>query len=150
MPGALAAAASATLIASYFATVLYVTTQTASCIDLAGPAHSAQCVKTGADQHSIAYLLLGLAVLALGLVLVGWRVSLTAWGIAAIGVAAILIALVADLPQKGRTGVLATDFSAGTVHAGAGLWLEVVGGVLALLAAATAVRASRGEVSGVL
>src|SRR5947209_1307909 len=132
----LALAAASALFASYFSTVVYVTTKTASCVDLATPAHAADCAKTGSDQHSIAFLLLGVAVLALALLFALRGVRLAALAIAALGVVALLIALIGDVPQTGRSGVLAGDFTAGTAHAGSGLWLELIGGALAIVAAA--------------
>jgi LPXTG-motif cell wall-anchored protein len=140
---ALALAAAGALIASYFATVVYVTTRTASCQDLATPLHSADCVKTGGDQHSIAFILLGLALLALAGIVVARGVRTAAAGIAAIGAAALLIALIADLPQTHRAGALASDFSAAKAHAGAGLALEIAGGALAVVAAAVGFRCAR-------
>jgi len=142
---ALALAAASALVASYFSTVVYVTTKTASCVDLATPAHAAECAKTGGDQHSIAFILLGVAVLALAFVFVLRGLALAPLGIAAVGLIALLIALIVDVPQTGRTGVLAGDFTAGTAHAGAGLWLELVGGALAIAAGAVAFISVRRE-----
>jgi LPXTG-motif cell wall-anchored protein len=135
---ALALAAASALVASYFSTVVYVTTKTASCVDLATPAHAADCAKTGGDQHSIAFILLGVAVLGLALLFVARRMRLASLAIGVVGLVALLIALVGDVPQTGRTGVLSGDFTAGTAHAGSGLWLELVGGGLAIVAAAVA------------
>ena len=71
--------------------------------------------------------------------------ALAPLGIAAVGLIALLIALIVDVPQTGRTGVLAGDFTAGTAHAGAGLWLELVGGALAIAAGAVAFISVRRE-----
>ena len=133
---ALALCAAVALIASYFASVVYVTASSASCVDLAGAGHAADCNKTGGDQHSIAYILLALAVLALAGLFVARREPLAGWGLAGVGLIALLIAVIGDLPDTNRAGALGADYTAARAHKGAGFWLELGGGLAAMAAGA--------------
>lgn len=135
-PVVLGAASAVALMASYFTTVVYVTTGSASCVDLATAAHSADCVKTGGDQHSVAFILLGVAVLALVTFALARGVVPAATAVVVVGAIALLIALIGDLPQASKTGFVG-HVVPGTAHAGTGLWLEIVGGALAIASGLT-------------
>lgn len=131
----LATLAGAALIASYFATVIYVTTKQASCDDLAaGQRLAGDCRKTGGDQHSVAFVLLGLVVLAMTALALARRAQGAQAVIVIVGIVAFAIALLDDLPQSTRNGAIGIEFVQASAHKGAGLWLELGGGALAAAA----------------
>jgi hypothetical protein len=138
----LSVAAALALFASYFATVVYVTVGSASCQDRAEQ-RAADCVKSGGDEHSIAFIQLALALVAMAVAAAAGGSRLAGLAIAAIGVVALVTALASDLPQTHRAGALASDFSAARAHPGAGLWLEIVGGAVALVAGVLALTGGR-------
>lgn len=101
-------------------------------------------VRTAADQHS--YALLMLAVFAVGstLLAVGTGLRAFAFAAAGFGVAALLLFLIIDLPDAGKLGTLGGDteftFSTAKAEPKSGFVLEAVGSVvlgLATLAFAT-------------
>src|SRR3954452_6521261 len=136
-------AAALFMIVSEFTTLRSVKVLTASCSDLADPSLRGSCVTHGGEEHAYALVLLGLVT------------ALMAWGAAvgrsrpagiallAIGAAVVAIALITDVPDIHKTGVLGERFDSAHAEAGPGLWLEIGGGGLALAAGAMAAVARR-------
>jgi hypothetical protein len=84
----------------------------------------------GHDQHSFAVLLVGLAALAMGLgVAFAGRARPAMAAIALLGIVALLIALIGDLPDVNSTGVIGQNYSNASVSARIGFWMEAVGAV---------------------
>jgi hypothetical protein len=126
------------MIVSEFATLRSVKVLTASCSDLADPSLRGSCVTHGGEEHSYALVLLGVVT-----VLMAWGAAVgrsRPAGIAllAIGAAVVAIALVTDVPDIHKTGVLGERFDSARAEAGPGLYLEIAGGALALAAGAMA------------
>ena len=97
---------------------------------------------TGAENHGYALLVIAVVALAMtGLALRGARPP--ALALAALGVAALAIALLVDLPDTRASGDLPESlaYEQARARARAGLWLELLGGVL--LAGAGGLLASR-------
>jgi hypothetical protein len=122
------------MIATEFTEIFSVEVLTATCEDLADPALADRCAATGGEQHSYALVLLGLFALAMA-----WGTSLgrsrpAAMALTAVGVAVLAIAVVGDVPDTTRAGEIGLNFSEAEVNPRIGLWLELVGGGLALLA----------------
>jgi len=46
----------------------------------------------------------------------------------------LLLALLRDLPASDDTGLIGRDYANATASAGAGLWFELIGGLLAVVA----------------
>lgn len=88
---------------------------------------------SGGSNHSYAMLLIGLAAAALGIAV--WRSEsrVALFGLGVLGVVALLIALLGDLPDSHATG-LAGSAAHGYINASstpsAGLYLETLGAVL--------------------
>jgi len=102
-------------------------------------ATSATPVRTIGTGHNDSYALIPLAVLAgvlgVGVFRSGSRPALLAVGL--IGLVALLIALVGDLPDAHRTGYIgsfSTHLSNATSTPSAGLYLETLGAVLLIAA----------------
>jgi hypothetical protein len=90
-------------------------------------------VKTG-PHHSWAQLVIAAAVLplALGVLRTGARPALFA--LLLLGALSLGIALIGDLPDIHKTGVIGAEFEAAAAHARAGIYLETLGGALLVVA----------------
>jgi hypothetical protein len=131
------------MVVSEFATLRSVKVLTASCSDLADPSLRSSCVTHGGEEHSYALVLMGLvtALMAWGAALGRSRPAGVA--LIAIGAAVVAIALLTDVPDIHKTGVLGERFDSAHAEAGPGLWLEIAGGALALAAGAIAAAGRR-------
>ncbi len=99
----------------------------------------------GADQHTYALLVLGLAALPIAAGAALARSRPAAGALALIGLIALLIALVGDAPDVNRSGLTA-GFRRAHATPGLGFWLELAGGAAVLLAgAAGGLVAPRGD-----
>jgi hypothetical protein len=107
---------------------------TATCSDLADVDLADKCETTGGEQHSFALVLIAImtGVMAVGAGLGGSRPA----GIALLGAGVIVLAitLIGDLPDTTKTGEVGSNCTSAHAEKGAGLWFELVGGVLAVLA----------------
>jgi hypothetical protein len=92
------------------------------------------CRQTGFERSSVALLLLGLLTLAMGSGAALGRSRPAAVALVVIGVVVIGIALLVDLPASDDTGLIGRRYAAAEATAGPGLWLELVGGALAVAA----------------
>ena len=107
----------------------------AGCEDaVADPELADGCEITGGEQHSFALVPIALlmGVMAVGAGLGGSRpaaVALLVGGLLVLGVA-----LIGDLPDTSSTGQVGQNFDEAEASAGPALWLEIVGGVLAVAA----------------
>jgi hypothetical protein len=89
--------------------------------------------RTGWDLHGPALLLI--AALGAALLPAALRGSLAAaLGVGVAGLAALGIAVIGDLPDVGATGLVGEGLREGRGEAGVGAYLEVLGGVLLLVA----------------
>jgi hypothetical protein len=99
-------------------------------------------VRTGSDQHSWAFGVMGVAGAAAAVFARATRQRLPALAAAMLGLIALVIALAVDLPDITASGVT-TDLEIGDAEPAAGFWFELAGaavltagaGVLALLLA---------------
>jgi hypothetical protein len=122
------AVATAALLAGVFmllaevTTVISVDLRTTSCEGIydTNPSLADDCSQVGFERHSVALLLLGLLTFAMG--------SGAAFG------RSRPAALALDLPASDDTGVIGQDYAQAHASAGIGLWFEIVGGALAVLA----------------
>jgi hypothetical protein len=103
--------------------------------------------QTGAERHSYALLLIGIAVCAAAML----ARSLEAWppaaGAAVLGGIVLAIALFGDLPDATRTDLVAGARLA-TAHPAAGFWVELTGAILAIVTGAVLAYLLRGRTSG--
>jgi hypothetical protein len=118
---ALALVAALLLVVSTFMTLLTITT---------GEAELAS--RTGLDHHSIALLLLGVAVVPMALgALRGARPAMFA--IAALGVVVLVVVLTVDLPATLKEGLFAVRYENAQAQPAEGFYVESLAGVLLLL-----------------
>src|SRR5437764_2924466 len=117
-------------IAADFATLRSVKVLTASCSDLADPRLRDTCVTTGHEEHSYALVLIGVAALVMVWGATAGRSRPAGGALALLGAAVLVIALVTDVPDIHKTGVLGQQFDEAHAEAGPGLWMETAGGAL--------------------
>jgi hypothetical protein len=115
------------LVVATFSTVIEITVGTTSRI--AGR----DTELSGYDRHSVALLLIGLFALVMAAgALRGARPAMAALAVA--GIAVLLIALVGDLPDVHKTGVIGQLYDDARANPRLGYYLETLGGALLLLA----------------
>ena len=103
-------------------------------------------IRSGADQHSWALGVIG-AVIAAAALLSGWtRQRQPAWAAAALAVIALGIVLIGDIPDVTSSG-LTSEIETGEAEPQSGFWVELCGAMVALAGAgALAWQLSRGVV----
>ena len=122
------------MIVTEFSTVASVELQLDSCeTQIADSAQRDRCVLDGFERHGGALLLLGLLAVAMA-----WGAGLgrsrpAAIALLVLGAIVVLIGLLIDLPETNETGAVGRNFEGATAQAGAGLYLEIVAGLLAML-----------------
>ena len=122
------------LVIAEFSTIVSVTTLTATCEDLADSRLQDQCQTTGGEQHSYALLLLAVLVALMTWGTVAGASRPAAFALVAMGIVVIVIAVALDLPDTNDEGLVGINFEEANANPGAGLWIELVAGALALLA----------------
>jgi glycerol uptake facilitator-like aquaporin len=117
-------------------TVISVDLKTTSCEGIydTNPSLADGCNQIGFERHSVALLLLGLLTFVMGSGAAFGRSRPAALALIAIGVVVLGLALALDLPDSNDTGVIGQDYAQADASPGIGLWFEVVGGALAVLA----------------
>jgi hypothetical protein len=115
------------LVVATFSTIIQITVGTTSKIA------DRDTHLSGWDRHSFALLLIG--GFALVMTVGAWRGARPAMAaIAVAGIAALLIALLGDLPDVHKTGVIGQRFAEAEAKPGVGFYLEIVGSGLVVLA----------------
>ena len=122
------------MIAAELSTVSYIEVITASCTDLAGPDEADDCLQKGHERHGYAFLLVGLFT-----ILMAWGATIgrsrpAALAAVAVGALVIAIGFVPDYREGGKTGGIGRDYAQAEAHRGNGVWFELAGGVLAIVA----------------
>lgn len=117
-------------------TVISVDLTSTSCEGIydTNPSLADDCNQVGFERHSIALLLLGLLTFVMGSGAAFGRSRPAAIALIAIGVVVLGVALAIDLPASDDTGVIGQDYAQAQASAGPGLWFEIIGGALAVLA----------------
>jgi hypothetical protein len=128
---ALALAAAAVLVVAEFTTISSRTIHIGACEDRVG---SAKCHTTGHASNGYALLILALAGLVMAWGAIVGRSRAAAIALAAVGVAVLVVALAIDLPKLNDNFGLDVLYNDVRTHIGTAFKLELVGGVLLLLA----------------
>jgi hypothetical protein len=133
---AAAFAAGLLMLLTEVTTVIAVDLRNTSCevIYDSNPALADDCSQTGLERSSVALLLLGLLTFAMGAGAALGRSRPAAVALIAIGVVVLGITLLADLPASDDTGLIGRDYDQAEASAGVGLWFELIGGILAVVA----------------
>jgi len=117
-------------------TVISVDLKNTSCevIYDSNPSLADSCSQVGFERHSVALLLLGLLTFVMGSGAAFGRSRPAALALIAIGVVVLGLALLVDLPDSNDTGLIGRDYAEASASAGIGLYFELIGGALAVLA----------------
>jgi hypothetical protein len=131
---ALALVAGLLLIATEFLLVFSVTVGGTSCVATASPDVADFCATTGGERHSYALVLLGLFT-----VFMAWGAAIgrsrpAGAALVVVGGVVIAIALLGDLPDAYSEGIIGPRYEDASSSPALGLWLELLGGVLAVVA----------------
>jgi hypothetical protein len=143
---ALGALAALLLAVAEFSTIasIELTNPRESCeSQLVDPQQRERCTLSGFDRHGGAFLLLAvlMALMAWGAGVGASRPAAVALSL--VGAVVLVIALAVDLPVTDDTGAIGRNFEGARAHEGAGLYLEVVAGVLAIAAGARRLTSAR-------
>ena len=135
------------LLISEFMTIASVDVASGSCevINDANPDLADRCMLSGIERHGGALILLGIltAFMAWGAGLGGSRPAAVA--LVLIGVLVVGIALALDFPVTDDTGAIGRNFEGAEGKIGAGLYVEIVAGGLAIAAGVRRLRARQTE-----
>jgi hypothetical protein len=123
--------AAVVLVVAEFTTISFRTIHIGACEDRVG---AAKCHTTGHASNGYALLILALAGLVMAWGAVVGRSRAAAIALAAVGVAVLVVALVIDLPKLNDNFDLDVLYEDVRTHVGIAFKLELVGGVLLLLA----------------
>jgi len=125
--------AAAMLFASEFSTVASVDVASGSCevIQDTDPALADRCQLSGIERNGGSFLLVGAVIAAMGWGAGVGRSRPAAVALVALGVGVVVWSLAVDLPVTKKTGAIGESFEGARAAAGAGLWLELLAGVLA-------------------
>ena len=141
---ALGVAAALLVILAEVTNLVVVDVTGAGCADaVADPELADGCEITGGEQHSFALVPVALlmGVMAVGAGLGGSRPAAVALVVA--GLLVLGVALIGDLPDTSSTGQVGQNFDEAEASPGPALWLELVGGMLALAAGGLRLWAAR-------
>jgi len=109
---------------------------TGTCREIADPAVKEACRTTGLEQHGGAFLLLGglALVMTLGVSRRGSRPAAVA--LLTIGAVVLTFALARDVPKTQKEGLVGQSYNDAKAGPGSGLYFELTGGALLILAGA--------------
>jgi hypothetical protein len=145
---ALATVAALLLIMAEFSTIasIELTRPGESCdVQVVDPEQRDRCDLSGFERHGGSLVLLALLT-----GLMGWgagvgRSRSAATALVGIGVLVVVVALAWDLPATNDTGAVGRNFEGAEARRGMGLYFEIVGGGLAILAGLRRLRARQTE-----
>ena len=138
---ALGLVSAALLFAAELATLSYRTIGIGACGSRVDPG---VCETSGGDAHSYALWAIAVFVVVFAFGVAVGRSRPAAFGLMFLGVVVLVIAVVLDLPDLDSLRGLDASYTQVRAHTGAGLWLAIAGGVLALLAGLAGLRVGSG------
>lgn len=145
---ALALLAALLLLLAEVSTVASVSLEGESCevVYDTRPELADRCSLSGWERHGGALILLALLAAGAALAIRGGRMAAAGAVLIAIGLVALGVTLIGDLPVTDDTGAIgSTDLAAASASAGLGFYLELLAGVLCLAAGALALASTRRE-----
>ena len=106
---------------------------TGTCEEIADPKVRDACDSSGFEQHGGAFILLGVAALAMA-----WGAGLgasrpAAAALVAIGAVVLAFSLIRDVPKADDTGLVGLQYEEAEAKPGSGLYMEIVGAGLLML-----------------
>jgi hypothetical protein len=128
--------AGALMLLTEVTTVISVDLRNTSCevIYDSNPSLADDCSQTGFERSSIALLLFGLLTFVMGTGAALGKSRPAAVALIAIGAIVLGFALLGDLPDSDDAGLIGRDYDQASASPGPGLWFELAGGILAVVA----------------
>ena len=106
---------------------------TGTCEEIADPNVRDACDSNGFEQHGGAFILLGIAAIAMAWGAGRGASRPAATALVAIGAVVLAFSLIRDVPKANETGLVGLQYDEAQAGAGTGLYLEIIGaGLLAL------------------
>ena len=102
------------------------------------PSQADECITYGYEQHALGLALIGILIAAMGAGAALGPSRPAAIALCCAGVLVLGLGLGLDLPASGSTGEIGRDFLEASAQPRIGLWLEILGGGLAVGAGALA------------
>ena len=131
------------IFASEFTTIAGVDVAENDCEVIANLDERDRCSLSGFERHGGAFLLVALFAAAMAWGAGAGQSRPAAAALVAIGILVMVIALTLDLPQTTKTGAIGRNFEDAEGTRGPGLYMEMIGGVLAGVAGVMALRRFR-------
>ena len=107
-----------------------------TCREIADVRAVDRCSLTGLERHGGAFLLLGALAVFMAVGAARGRSRPAAMALIAVGTIVLAIALLRDLPETGRVGLVGITYEGAEARAGSGFYAELVAGVLLAVAGA--------------
>jgi hypothetical protein len=137
------------LVAGEFATVAEVDVETPSAagervsgacdvINDSDPDLADRCELSGFERHGGAFILIGLAAIAMGYGAALGASRPASMALIGLGGVVLLWALLSDLPETNETGAIGQNFDGAVASAGNGLYMAIIGSLLLVAAGALA------------
>ena len=106
---------------------------TGTCEEIADPDVRDACDSSGFEQHGGAFILLGVAALAMAWGAGRGASRPAAIALVAIGVVVFAFSLIRDVPEANETGLVGLQYDEAQAKAGPGLYMEIAGAGLLML-----------------
>ena len=143
---ALGAAAALSIVIAQFLPIASIDLSSqAPCNEISNPDLRGKCSLSGFEKHSVGLVMIAAAVLLMAIGAGVGRSRPAAIALVALGVLAIVLAMLVDFPETRRDGLIRdfAGYEAEDAKTGAGFYLELLGAALAM--AAGALRLTRRE-----
>jgi hypothetical protein len=127
-------AGGALLVVAELSTLFTVDVARGTCEELAGAGARDSCETTGLEQHGGALIVLGVAAVVMALAAGRGKSRPAAIALLVIGGLTLALALFGDVPELGEKGVIGLQYERGETVAAGGLYLEIIGAALCVLA----------------
>ncbi len=123
------------VISAEFSTIVKVDVlTTGTCEEIADPEVRDACDSGGFEQHGGAFILLGLAALAMAWGAGRGASRPAALALVAIGAVVLAFSLIRDVPKADDTGLVGLQYEKAEAKPGTGLYMEIAGAGLIMLA----------------
>ena len=129
------------IVVAELSTIVRVDVLTAgTCEEIADPKVRDACDAGGLEQHGGAFILLGAVALAMAWGAGRGASRPAAAALVAIGAVVLAFSLIRDVPKTDDTGLVGLQYEEAEAKPGTGLYLELAGGVLLVLAGVVRLR----------
>lgn len=122
------------LVVAELSTIISVDVARGTCEELAGARLRDSCKTTGLEQHGGALIVLGAGAILMSIAAARGKSRPAAIALLVIGGVTLALALFGDINDLGDKGVIGLEYERAETVVATGLYLEVIGGALCVLA----------------